>query len=450
MEKMKVNIRSLRVTIPLLLAVLLLGMTPVLAQIPLPMTVYGYVFVDGTPAGAGLNVYAKNGTAVVTQDTTDAESHYLLSISPTSGLDDGTPIDLWVEEENVTRITLAYWDILEVDLTISEAPSPPENEPPVADANGPYTGTEGQPVTFDGSASTDPDGTIVSYYWDFGDLNTGTGVSPTHTYAEDGTYTVTLTVTDNDDATDTDTTTATIADTEPTAEFSGTPTTGTPPLTVSFTDLSTSYDGIVSWSWIFGDGGTSTDRNPTHTYDAEGTYTVTLTVEEADGDPDQETKTDYITVSMPDFTITVSPSSRSVVQGESTTATVTITSIVGYSEIVLLSASGQPTEVSVSLDPESGTPTFTSTMTINVGENAAPGTYSITITGTGADQKIHTATYRLTVTAPEEEKPVGGTFGPVNMVYLALVSVAQNWLVLLAASMLIAGICVVLYRRRKG
>jgi PKD repeat protein len=86
------------------------------------------------------------------------------------------------------------------------------NNPPVANPNGPYTGTVGQPVQFDGSGSFDPDGTIVSYDWDFGDSNTGTGVIPTHTYAAPGTYTVSLTVTDDGGATDTSTTTATIDD----------------------------------------------------------------------------------------------------------------------------------------------------------------------------------------------------------------------------------------------
>ena len=176
---------------------------------------------------------------------------------------------------------------------------PPVNEPPVADPNGPYTGTEGVSITFDGSGSYDTDGSIVSYDWDFGDGNTATGVSPAHAYAQDGTYTVTLTVTDDDGATDTKTTTATVADTEPIAEFSATPTSGLEPLTVTFTDASTSYDGIASWEWDFGDGGASTEQNPTHEYTEAGTYTVSLTVHEADGDSDTETKVDYITVTAP-------------------------------------------------------------------------------------------------------------------------------------------------------
>jgi PKD repeat protein len=57
---------------------------------------------------------------------------------------------------------------------------------------------------FDGSGSSDSDGSIVSYDWDFGDGATASGVTASHTYAADGTYTVTLTVTDDLGATGTD------------------------------------------------------------------------------------------------------------------------------------------------------------------------------------------------------------------------------------------------------
>jgi PKD repeat protein/beta-lactamase superfamily II metal-dependent hydrolase len=77
-----------------------------------------------------------------------------------------------------------------------------------------------------------------------------------------------------------------------TANFTGSPTSGTAPLTVSFTDQSTS---ATSWSWNFGDGGTSTSQNPSHTYTTAGTYTVSLTATNAYGS-DTETKTNYITV----------------------------------------------------------------------------------------------------------------------------------------------------------
>jgi hypothetical protein len=69
---------------------------------------------------------------------------------------------------------------------------------PVCAAGGPYSGSAGEPIQFDGSGSYDPDGEISSYAWDFGDGQSGSGVAPTHTYVEDGAYTVTLCVTDND------------------------------------------------------------------------------------------------------------------------------------------------------------------------------------------------------------------------------------------------------------
>lgn len=73
----------------------------------------------------------------------------------------------------------------------------PANQAPTANPGGPYTGAAGSAIAFDGSASNDPDGSIASYAWDFGDGNTGTGVAPSHTYAAAGTYTVSLVVTDN-------------------------------------------------------------------------------------------------------------------------------------------------------------------------------------------------------------------------------------------------------------
>ncbi|HEX5731197.1 MAG TPA: PKD domain-containing protein [Blastocatellia bacterium] len=74
---------------------------------------------------------------------------------------------------------------------------PISNQHPTANAGGPYTGTRGVPVQFNGSGSFDPDGQIVSYNWNFGDTATGTGVMPTHAYANAGNYTASLVVTDN-------------------------------------------------------------------------------------------------------------------------------------------------------------------------------------------------------------------------------------------------------------
>jgi len=88
--------------------------------------------------------------------------------------------------------------------------STPSNDPPIAEAGGPYSGAPGQAIAFNGSASTDGDGSITSYAWTFGDGTSGTGVSPSHAYAAAGDYVATLTVTDNGGLTASDTATVTV------------------------------------------------------------------------------------------------------------------------------------------------------------------------------------------------------------------------------------------------
>ncbi len=102
---------------------------------------------------------------------------------------------------------------------------------------------------------------------------------------------------------------------------------------------------------------------------------------------------------IPDFEISVDPSSATVDQGGSLTATVMVTSINGYSYSVSLSASGQPNGVTISFDPTSETPTFTSTMTVQVAYDVPADTYQIGIKGKGSDpeSKIGEKTFSLTV-----------------------------------------------------
>jgi PKD repeat protein len=101
------------------------------------------------------------------------------------------------------------------DTDFTTANINPPNQGPVADANGPYSGTVGIGVSFSSAGSNDPDGSIVSYRWTFGDGTTSTLANPTHTYLTSGSKTVSLRVTDNDGATDTDFTTADVADVPP-------------------------------------------------------------------------------------------------------------------------------------------------------------------------------------------------------------------------------------------
>ena len=164
---------------------------------------------------------------------------------------------------------------------------------PVAAFSGaPVSGDVPLTVTFTDASANSP----TSWSWTFGDGGTSTAQNPVYEYTSAGTYTVVLAVS-NSYGSDTETKTDYISVTEPSnppvAAFTGSPTSGEVPLTVTFADAST--NNPTSWSWDFGDGGTSTAQNPSYEYVTMGTYTVELTVTNAYGS-DTETKLDYITV----------------------------------------------------------------------------------------------------------------------------------------------------------
>ncbi len=91
----------------------------------------------------------------------------------------------------------------------------------------------------------------------------------------------------------------------PVADFTATPATGPSPLTVQFTDISRieKSQSITGWEWDFGDGGASTEQNPSHVYTTAGTHSVTLTVTADDGRTGTVTKTGLITVIVPLVTV---------------------------------------------------------------------------------------------------------------------------------------------------
>jgi PKD repeat protein len=140
-------------------------------------------------------------------------------------------------------------------------------------------------------ASTDADGSVTGWSWQFGDGESSSQQSTSHTYAASGTYTVVLTVTDNEGAAAqiskqvTASTAPPPQNQPPRAEFQVDCT----QLTCVFSDRSTDDVGVTSWAWDFGDGATSTDRNPTHTYSSAGTFHVRLTVTDGGGAQDTQT-----------------------------------------------------------------------------------------------------------------------------------------------------------------
>ena len=161
---------------------------------------------------------------------------------------------------------------------------------PVADfRHEPEGGTIHDTVAFY-DESSDDDGSILAWEWDFGDGETSRRKDPTHTFEDKGTHRVTLTVEDDDGNTDTATISVTIVNLPPTAEFSVS--TNAAQMgeiriddEIRFTDASSDpEDHTLTYAWDFGDGSSSDASSPSHSYDEAGSYTVELTVADDEGE----------------------------------------------------------------------------------------------------------------------------------------------------------------------
>jgi PKD repeat protein len=144
--------------------------------------------------------------------------------------------------------------------------------------------------------STDPDGTVSGWQWNFDDGTSSTQRNPTHTFASAGSYQVRLTVTDDRGGQGTSTKQVTVGD-PPNSPPSADLTWSCTGLDCTFTDASSDDGGITAWAWDFGDGGTADVANPAHSYTAEDTYTVSLTVTDDEGAPSSASK--QVTVRLP-------------------------------------------------------------------------------------------------------------------------------------------------------
>lgn len=187
-------------------------------------------------------------------------------------------VELKAEIENIGRPYMFYQNLLEGstrDINIV-------GNIPVADPGGPYSAGLGQTIFFNGAGSVSPSGDVndLTFYWDFGDGVSGSGITPFHLYNNIGTYTVTLSVEYNGELSAEVSTTATITYPEPVAEANG-------PYTVDINQqLSPSSLGSQSFSgnpltydWNWGDNSAhGTGASAKHTYTVAGLYTITLVV----------------------------------------------------------------------------------------------------------------------------------------------------------------------------
>jgi PKD repeat protein len=162
----------------------------------------------------------------------------------------------------------------------------------------------------------------------------------------------------------------------PTASFTGSPTTTTTGTNVVF-DSTASTGSPTTWSWTFGDGGTSSSQNPTHPYAAAGQYTVALQVTNANGSNTQ-TRTNYITVSAPAPVANFTASTTTPALGGSVTFTDTST--------------GSPTAWSWSFGAGQGTSTVGPAVT-HAYNTAGTYTVSLTVTGPGGSNSITKTNY---------------------------------------------------------
>jgi PKD repeat protein len=240
-------------------------------------------------------------------------------------------------------------------------------------------------VTFNGLSSTDSNGVINSYSWNFGDQSSiVTGSIISHTYAFTGTYQVTLTITDNNSQTSTTTKTIIIAsNTPPTADFTFL-TTG---LSVSFNGaLSSDSSGVItSYSWNFGDSQSSTGISPTHSYSTAGNYNVALTVTDSLGATGTITKT--VSVSQ---AVTNNPPTAKFTQSINSL----IVNVDGSSSI---DSDGQIVSWSWNFGDSSSVQTSTSASSSHAYANV--GTYTITLTVTDNLGASNSVSQPITISA---------------------------------------------------
>jgi hypothetical protein len=201
------------------------------------------------------------------------------------------------------------------DITACSGPS---NSDPVADAGGPYTGTEGTGIPMDGTVSSDPDNDVLAYAWTVDDsgitsagsciFDDATSATPELTCDDNGTATVTLDVDDGNGGTDSDTASVTVGNADPVVD---TPTwldanidcgDGATLQNISFSDDGTNdtWDLSIDWddgSSFYGALGLTTQGlkgDQSHTYDDPGTYNATVGVTDDDGGTDSAASGDLV------------------------------------------------------------------------------------------------------------------------------------------------------------
>lgn len=344
---------------------------------------YGHSFTTEITTAAGVN------EQTMTMDTFTYQSVMAVEILADAG--PGGPVpseevvlglsgDLVIDTLytlTVNNVEDLIGDPIEVDASAqftATLGSTPANDPPVAGFSASVNFLE---VTFT-DTSTDPDGTVDAWFWQFGDGSTSALQNPVHTYATHGPKSVTLTVTDNGSATDG--ATALVGPTlqPPVAAF-----------TWDAVDLDVTFDATSSsvvsptYAWSFGDASGTTGSTPAHSYAAAGDYTVTLYVSQVDGQGDTDVQV---------VTVTEPPNVAPVA---------TFTSSVDFTEISFTDTStdSDGTVDAWSWDFGDGSPA--STLQNPVHTYATHGAKSVTLTVTDDDTVTDEVSAQVIATLPD-------------------------------------------------
>jgi len=171
---------------------------------------------------------------------------------------------------------------------------------------------------------------------------------------------------------------------------------------VNYSGTGSDPDGTISaYSWSF-PGGTPSSSNLANpgnvTYSTPGAYTTTFTVTDNVGltDPNPPTRTITVQAVPPDFSLSASPASQTVVQGGTTSFTATVTANASFSGTVSLSLSGLPAGATASFSPASISTSGSSTLSVSTSTSTPAGSYPLTVTSTSGSL-VHTASVTLVV-----------------------------------------------------
>jgi PKD repeat protein len=230
-------------------------------------------------------------------------------------------------------------------------------------------------VNFSASGSTDLDGSLAAYAWDFGDGASSTDANPTHIYSVGGPFVATLTVTDNQGAQTTNTVLirAALPNQLPVVQANAVPDVGPAPLDVTF-NASGSYDpdgSLGNFYWTFSDGGDSWGPTAYHTFNTPGLHSATLTVYDSRGGTNSDTVT--VMVSGPNVAPVLAPiGNQTAYELETLVLTATATDANQPPQLLTFSLGpGEPDGASI--DPLSGVFTWTPPA------GGGPGTYPVKV-----------------------------------------------------------------------